>query len=183
MVISPLVRGLFGIEWDAARKNLRVNPQLPADWDHAKLRNVRIGDLSVAVDIERIGAALRIQATTETPQSLCLAATPLSNKSCAAAPAKVRTIVLPLPTVELSIPAHLPEPGDVTRQLKALATKWGEHSASFAFEAEGGSVYDLPVRLNRPSISVNGGEIKGNKLRVQFPGAQGFVKKTISFQW
>ncbi len=40
MVISPVLRGLFGLEWDAAGNKLTVTPSLPADWDRATLRHV-----------------------------------------------------------------------------------------------------------------------------------------------
>ena len=43
MVVSPVLRGMFGLEWDAAGKMLTVNPQLPAAWDGATLRRVPDG--------------------------------------------------------------------------------------------------------------------------------------------
>jgi hypothetical protein len=39
MVISPILRGLFGLRWNADNKTLEVNPQLPADWDSASPGN------------------------------------------------------------------------------------------------------------------------------------------------
>ncbi len=33
MVISPMLRGLFGLDWDALNHTLRISPHLPADWD------------------------------------------------------------------------------------------------------------------------------------------------------
>ena len=35
MVITPTLRGLFGIDIDAQSKTITVNPHLPASWDHA----------------------------------------------------------------------------------------------------------------------------------------------------
>jgi glycogen debranching enzyme len=40
MVVSPVVRGLFGIAPSAGGHQLRFAPQIPADWDHAAVRNV-----------------------------------------------------------------------------------------------------------------------------------------------
>ena len=37
---SPIVRGLFGIEWNAAANELNVTPSLPARWDNATLSNI-----------------------------------------------------------------------------------------------------------------------------------------------
>jgi hypothetical protein len=42
-IISPLVEGVFGVAPCAADRRLRVVSSLPAGWDHAELRNVRIG--------------------------------------------------------------------------------------------------------------------------------------------
>ena len=36
MVITPTLRGLFGISIDAQTKTITVNPHLPASWDHAQ---------------------------------------------------------------------------------------------------------------------------------------------------
>ncbi len=43
MVVTPTIRGLFGIEPSAGGHHLRFAPQLPADWDHAAVRNVAVG--------------------------------------------------------------------------------------------------------------------------------------------
>jgi glycogen debranching enzyme len=42
MVITPTLRGLFGIDIDAQSKTITVNPQLPASWDHARLAHLVI---------------------------------------------------------------------------------------------------------------------------------------------
>ena len=42
MVLTPALRGLFGIDIDATKNVLRVSPQLPATWDHATLHNVAV---------------------------------------------------------------------------------------------------------------------------------------------
>ena len=37
MVVSPLLRGLFGVDWDANSKTVEVNPHLPAEWDESQV--------------------------------------------------------------------------------------------------------------------------------------------------
>jgi len=178
MVVSPLVRGLFGLDWDAVTKHLRVNPHLPAEWDRAKLRNVQVGTLSVDLEMERAAGGLRVRAITKTAETLCL------NNACDAAPTAIRGVMVALPAVEVGIPATLPEPGERTRQLKALREEGGERSAAFSFEAQAGASYDLPLRLNRAGISVEGARISGGKLHLEFPGHDsGYVKETVTFKW
>ena len=44
MVVSPMMRGLFGIEASDAGRALRCAPQLPANWDAVSALNVPAGD-------------------------------------------------------------------------------------------------------------------------------------------
>ena len=43
MVITPTLRGLFGIDIDAQTKTITVNPHLPANWDHAQVKGLQLG--------------------------------------------------------------------------------------------------------------------------------------------
>jgi glycogen debranching enzyme len=42
MVITPTLRGLFGIDIDAVKKTITLNPHLPASWDHAEILNLAL---------------------------------------------------------------------------------------------------------------------------------------------
>jgi glycogen debranching enzyme len=44
MVVSPLLKGMFGLEKDATKKTLTFAPHVPADWTDFKINNVRVGD-------------------------------------------------------------------------------------------------------------------------------------------
>jgi len=58
MVVSPVLRGLFGLTPDAAARTLIFAPHVPADWTSFTLRNVALGqeniDLHYAKDLEGI---------------------------------------------------------------------------------------------------------------------------------
>jgi glycogen debranching enzyme len=43
MVISPLLRGLFGLEVDSLKKHITLAPHFPASWNDISLRHVRLG--------------------------------------------------------------------------------------------------------------------------------------------
>jgi len=85
--------------------------------------------------------------------------------------------------VELSIPGVLPEPGATTAQLKALNQEFGPHEATFEFEAQGGSAYELPLRINRSGVTAEGGTISGDKVHIAFPAGSGYVRKVLKFRW
>jgi glycogen debranching enzyme len=53
MVITPIVRGLFGVEVSEAGSVLRVAPQLPADWRFARLRRISAGPSQYDLECER----------------------------------------------------------------------------------------------------------------------------------
>jgi glycogen debranching enzyme len=53
MVITPILRGLFGISVDAGTKTITVNPHLPAGWDHADIRNLQLDGEAAIVSFAR----------------------------------------------------------------------------------------------------------------------------------
>jgi hypothetical protein len=176
MVIAPLLRGLFGLEWNALNHRLRVAPHLPADWDRARLRNVPVGSAKIDVEYVRSGTQLTVRATGGDAEGVCLTSQLTPQGSCA------QTLTLTLDPIELAIPATLPEEGSATSQLKVLNEQFQEKQAIVTFAAPAGSTFDLPVRLNRPHVTVTGGEIRGTKLHIEFgaPAARG---KTVVFTW
>ena len=182
MVISPLLRGLFGLDWDAPNHTLRLSPHLPADWDHAALKHVTVGDTAVDLEYQRRGSKLVITARTQKPAILCLTAQNAPERPCGEPAAATHTLSIALPAMEIAIPAMLPEQGSRTHQLKVLDETVTEHKAVFRFAAAGGSEYDLPVRLNRPGISTPG-QIADGKLHLQFPTGQGYQDATVTFTW
>ena len=183
MVIIPMLSGLFGLNWDAPNHTIRLAPHLPADWDHAHLHNVPLGSATLDMDYQRSGGSLLVTAKTSRPEVLCLVAQTSPATPCKSAAAAQHTFTIPLPAVELSIPANLPGEGSATAQIKTLNEDFSSNRAVFSFEALGGSSYELPLRLNHPNISVQGADIRGSKLHLQFPQGAGYQTKTVTFVW
>ncbi|MBV9937401.1 MAG: glycogen debranching protein, partial [Acidobacteriaceae bacterium] len=181
MVISPLLRGLFGLDWDALHHILRVAPQLPAEWDGAALKNVPLGNSSVDLSYQRQEGNLLVQAKGR--EAFCLQGPNELEAPCSSLAAGTHTLRLPLPPIELSIPAVAPEQGSTTGQLKVMNAKFGARQATVAFEGLGNTSFDLPIRLNRPHISAQGAEIRGGKLHLQLPDGNGYQSKTVTFTW
>ena len=61
MVISPLVRGLLGIDVDAARRRLVLAPHLPATWTYAGIRNISFSNSSVELTLRQSERSLELQ--------------------------------------------------------------------------------------------------------------------------
>jgi hypothetical protein len=50
MVVSPILRGLFGLQVESANHTISLIPHAPADWTSFTIHNVHVGD--VAVDFQ-----------------------------------------------------------------------------------------------------------------------------------
>jgi glycogen debranching enzyme len=60
MVITPTLRGLFGITIDAQKKEITVNPHLPAAWGVAHVENIHVPDGGGGLMFERKGRFLSV---------------------------------------------------------------------------------------------------------------------------
>jgi glycogen debranching enzyme len=177
MVITPAIRGLFGLTVDAAHNTITVSPHLPADWDHAALRHISVGTELTDLEFRREGSAMLVRS---------------SNRSVKLAGEKDSELRIPLPPVEVGIPHTLPLPGAETQQLKVLNQKEDARSLTLELEAQGGSTYDLPLRLNglRSTVHAEGATVSLpashtglGKLQVAFPMGAGYQKQTIRITW
>ena len=184
MVLTPALRGLFGLDWDAPHSTLRLSPHLPASWNYARLRNVPLGSQLLDLDLQREAGQLRIRAHSAAPSAVCLVpqAAP-RDVACQAPVAATHELSIPLPEVELEMPHGLPLPGAATAQLKAISEQRAAGSYTVEFEAPGGAQFDLPVRLNRRGVRVEGAEIVQPHLRLHFPEGEGYRRLNVKFTW
>ena len=63
MVLTPLVRGLLGIDADAPARRLTLAPHLPPDWDSVRVNNVPFGSAVLDVVLRRTADGIRTQLT------------------------------------------------------------------------------------------------------------------------
>jgi glycogen debranching enzyme len=47
MVVSPILRGMFGLQTDAEKHQITLAPHVPADWTSFAIHNVKLGQLGV----------------------------------------------------------------------------------------------------------------------------------------
>lgn len=182
MVISPAIRGLFGIETDGLHHKLFLSPHIPAAWNSAKVRRVHIGRELVDITLERKGTQLLIDAVSDRNAVLCINAS--DGQECTDKAQTHHKLVLPLPAVELGVEYTPPVPGSLTRGLKVLEEESTADNVSVKLEAPAGSTQNLFCRVNtNRSVSVDGGEHKGNSILVQFPEGDGYQTKTVTVSW
>jgi glycogen debranching enzyme len=189
MVLSPAIRGLFGIDADAVHRNLRLRPHLPASWDFAEIRNVRVGGDLYEITLKREHGHLLATVRSAQATVLCVNG---QGETCHDQSATVRSVSLPLPPVEVSLPEpQLPEAGGTTSQPRVIEESYqGEHLL-LTLEGVGGTSVELFLRNNVLGASgKRGGEVKvagaeraGDKLRVSFPQGSGFVTQKVDISW
>ena len=189
MVLSPAIRGLFGIDVDAVHRTLHLHPHLPATWDFADIHNVRVGDDLYDITLKRDGAHLLATVRSAQPTVLCLNP---QNETCTARATPQQTISLPLPPVEVSLPQQqLPEAGSTTTQPRIIDESYQPDRLSLTLEGVAGTTMDLYLRRNTSAtsnkhttdIKIEGAEKVGDKLRVTFPQGAGFVSQQLSISW
>jgi hypothetical protein len=186
MVITPALRGLFGLSYDAATRTLTVDPHLPAEWDHATLHNVPVAGGGQDVEMRREGAALVIRVDGGDVKLHSASGTEVGKN------VGQNELRLPLPPVEVGIPHDLPLPGAVTSQLKVLDQKSDAKSLTLELEAQGGASYDLPLRVNVARVAIHaegatvsaaGGEDGLRTLHVVFAQGAGYQRQRIRLTW
>jgi hypothetical protein len=173
MVVTPALRGLFGLETDALRHIVHLHPQLPATWDSAALRNVAMGASRFDLTFRKEGGKLLIDASSEAPQLLCLT----SDPECVATTGLTHNLEIALPAFEVELPHGLPSPGSST----AFARIVSQSEAGFEIEGLGGSLAEVDVRFGRAPRQIAGATLNGAKLSVRLPPGDGYRRATVSF--
>lgn len=181
MVVTPAVRGMFGLEWSAADNTLTVTPSLPAQWNDAKILGVPIGQSRVTVEERRDGSALSVRLTGDGSEAIKL------RSRAAGARMKNGALRIPLPAAEVGIAHGLPEAGAVTSQIKVLDQQESQHALRLRLSAPANSYQTLFLRLNdlEAHLRTEGAEVSADfsQLRIHFPPGAGYVEKVVTLSW
>ncbi len=181
MVISPVLRGMFGLEWNAAGNVLTISPHLPAAWNQAAIRRLPFGSRTVDVTFQREGREMLVQASD--------AGIHLASRIPGAA-TRNGVLHIPLPAVEAGITEQLHEYGAETKQMKVLEERYGDRELNLQLSAPGGTMQMLSIRENGPALKLvtqDGelGAVSGGfrTLQVRFPDGDGYTEKTVTLRW
>ena len=184
MVISPVVRGLFGLAWDAAENKLTVTPSLPAEWDKATLHHVPLGSGTVDLVLSRSGKKLLVRATSSSAQSVVL------GSLAPGAEFSGNVLRIPLAAVEAGLSHELPEAGSITQQMKVLDQQYSGNSLTLRLSAAAGSHQKIMLRVNDAHIrlQVEGAQAPQTSaslfpVQIDFAAGEGYVEKTVKFTW
>src|SRR6266849_4037891 len=62
MVVSPLLRGMFGLSSDAKNAKITFAPHLPADWSSLRIGNLRVGENRVQLTYTKTAEGIFLEA-------------------------------------------------------------------------------------------------------------------------
>jgi glycogen debranching enzyme len=191
MVITPALRGLFGINVEGLSRSIYLDPHLPADWDTAAVQRLHVGHSVCSLDYQRHGQSLTVKVKTFSGSAVQLASAAKDARTAADG----SSITFPLPPVEVAVAHTLPLPGARTLQMKVLAESMTPHSLKLELEADAGSVVTLKLRRNGTTLNVHaeGAELipaeygsggsSLDTLTVKFPAGTGYQQQTVTLRW
>lgn len=194
MIISPIVRGLFGLEWNFAQHELTITPSLPPMWDYARMSNVPFGSRHINLSIQRREGSLIVRASGAGTDSLQL------RSQATGAQFTHGQLSIPLPPVEVGVDEPLPQPGSVTAQMKVLDQQHSARSLTVRLSAPAGTSQTIFLRINGPRLLAGHAHLRATgvdlpdkisplqKLNVTFASARpasggSYVEKAITFRW
>ncbi len=189
MVVSPLLKGMFGLEKDATKKTLKFVPHVPADWKNFRINNVRVGDAvlnlsfqktltEIMLEITRTGGECTVDFEPELANTALVGRVEVNGHPTTydqqilaehhhlrikAALIEGKNVVR-IPVTNdfgMSYAFRLPELGSASSDLRILSVKMEDVTAPMELETEGraGAEYDLAVWNPEMIESVEGAEL------------------------
>jgi glycogen debranching enzyme len=172
MVVTPVLRGLFGISLDALHHTVEVSPHLPASWPSADVLRLKVGDSVVNLHYKREAGEMLVSIEN------------ISGTVIHFDNAKT-SLRVPLPAFEISIPHGLPVRGARTSQIKVIEETTTAHSLHL--EIEGMVNSDTTLALHRNGTAIlklsEGATLAGDELHIHFPAGTGYVTQPITLNW
>jgi glycogen debranching enzyme len=196
MVISPLLRGLFGLQSDAIQHKVVLSPHIPADWTSFAIHNVRVGDTTLSVKLNRtfddINLSIQSSGTATfefspsvSPRAQIIAAelngkrTPFqTSRNDVDQHVTVKVLVSAGKSMlrirlrddfGLTFNNVLPYLGSPSQSPHVVSEKWSPSRDTLTLKSEGltAAEYELAIWNSAQITSVEGAEVRNGKLVVQ----------------
>ncbi len=166
MVITPTLRGLFGIDIDAQTKTITVNPHLPANWDYADVRYLPLpGGDSDMLHFKRVENQLKVYMTTMDEGGWRLRSDIAGAKASVVDGEPELSIPLPLLDIdqqlsrfsafipeESPLPDRPPVPGSRTSRFRVVHSEYGDRRLTLVIEGLAGSQRELGLVRRGPVV-------------------------------
>jgi glycogen debranching enzyme len=180
MVVSPILRGMLGLETDAIHHRVKLAPHVPADWTHFSLGNVRVGNNILAVKYTKTNEGIMLEAGVTSGNEACT----IEFRPAISPRARVQTVDLNgkappfqiethgndqhvvvqfqagagthslrirlLDEFELSEQSSLPALGGTTRGLRVVSETWSALRDQLTLEVSGAAGSEYVLRTWNP---------------------------------
>lgn len=194
MVISPLLRGMFGLEVDEIAHRVKLAPHIPADWNWFEIQNVRVGNIVLNFKYRRDANSLTLEADRSGPGDCIIdfspAFSPRAQITSTTLNGKIiqsrlqrneedQHVVTEIPVTGrtllqiqerndfgLGYSSSLPQLGYASQNMKIISQKWEADRNSLTLTIAGIArrEYNLSIRNPDEIESVDGAELTGEKL-------------------
>ncbi len=193
-LVTPLVRGLFGLKGNAPDRTFDFAPHFPPGWNHARICRYRVGSQSFDITFERstgsqrfiieasapgyrlnlspaLGLLAKVQAVTVNGQNVPykLEAGGDQDLHCSVAVELDRRTEITLnyeAGIELDGPLVSPLLGDASRGLKILSTRVEASVFTAALEGLAGEKYRVRAWTPLQFETVSGGTVVDSHLKI-----------------
>jgi len=209
MVITPTLRGLFGISIDAQAKTITVNPHLPAGWEHAEVKRLSLPGGPEDLYISRGNGVVSVSLSNSnhgnwTLKSELPGAMARRNANGAS------TLKIPSPPLEIDPDFSLEpavrrdklldfipvaRPGDRTHGFRVVSEQRTEHKVVLEIEGPGGTVGGFSLvrngklvpKANGASLSMSDAAASDASVPIllsfKFPAGEGWKTITVTLTW
>jgi glycogen debranching enzyme len=198
--ILPFVRGLLGLEADAAAKRVDFEPNFPADWSEVEVENFKIGQEAVSLKYGRSETEVRLEIGSRPGASLKMTFAPSFGLGVRVRDVRLnglplqfealppRALVRPViklslsgqdvvevkfdPAVEILPPKVESRVGDFDTGLKIIRQELDGRSLKLVVEGLAGRDYTLGLINANLVAEVSGGEVAEGRLLIHIPGSE-----------
>jgi glycogen debranching enzyme len=178
MVITPILRGMFGIDIDAQTKTITVNPHLPAGWERALIKNLPVGTEKVDLFFAHgMDGQQTVEIQSGSKENVKLAT------SITGARKTKNGIEMPRPAVDVDLRFESAIQGDRTRSARVLSESFGDHRLTLTLEGRAGSDARLGYYLRDPNtkLNVTGADPDTERIYATYPGIPAPRSMTVHF--
>jgi hypothetical protein len=166
MVISPMLRGLFGLDVNVLTRNVKLAPHLPYSWNSATISNVKVGESTLSFTIRRSASGIQLETLNSGREAVNVEFSPaislraeavgaaIGQRSLRpvvaqsttdqhaairfqAAPGKTTTMLRVRNDFGLDYAPQLPPYGTKSQNLKILSQAWSEDRNTLTLQVEG----------------------------------------------
>jgi hypothetical protein len=136
MVITPTLRGLFGITVDAQTKTITVNPHLPADWVDARVEKLPIPGIDTDLTFTREDYVITVRTDNGKREGWKLRSDVAGTQEREShLSSEGEMIAIPLPAIEIVPPQTVsPTPGSRTGQFRVVSEEDGQRQIKLTVE-------------------------------------------------